>query len=151
MTRLLSFCLLLLSCLATRPATAQAVVKLLPGDCLDRPFIGVDSATYYSTAAYVAQAKTVLDTRAARIAELERSEASRSQQLATTEAELHRCRGEGKLDAVDFRTMAVAGQQLAGKPPSKPLLLDGNTYKGIGIGGVLVTVGGVLLKVFVFH
>lgn len=151
MTRLLTACLLLLSCLATRPATAQAVVKLLPGDCLDRPFIGVDSATYYSTADYVAQARTVLDTRAARIAELERTNQTAAEQLATTEAELHRCRGEGKLDAVDFRTVAVAGQKLASKPPAPPLLLDGNTYKGIGIGGALVAVGGVLLKVFVFH
>ena len=150
MTRLVSLSLLLLSCLATRPATSQ-VWRLDSGTVARGPLIGLDTATYHSTMNYVSGAKVLLGARADRIAQLERDGQTATQQLAAAESELRRCRAEAKLDAADFHTVVVEGQKLAGKPPALPLLLDGHFYKGVGTGGVLAAAAAVLLKVFVFH
>jgi hypothetical protein len=123
------------------------VVRLEVGDVAKRPLIGIDTATYRSTRQYVAAAGQLLLVRADRITALERG-AKLSDSVRTAYAdELRRCRAGASATSADYERMRQAARVALASPPRPPLLLDGHTYKGVGLGGVLA----VLLKVFVFH
>lgn len=147
MKKLLLSSLLFLSCLATLPATAQAVVKLLPGDCLDRPFIGVDTTTWHRTLDYIAAAKKRIAAGQTHINNLTRELATATAGKNALQAELGRCRTEGEAKELTIAQLGAQAQKLGSLPIQPPLLADPRTYR---VGG-LALVAGLVAGVFLLH
>lgn len=146
MKHLPAACLLLLLCLLSQPATSQ-VYRLSAGDVVRAPLVGIDTATYRSTHAYVATASQLLLVRANRIAQLERSGRLADSVQTAYAAELRRCQAGRAASDADYEKMRTAARVALASPPRPPLLLDSRTYKGMGAGAAI----GLLLKVLVFR
>lgn len=147
MKKLLLSSLLFLSCLVTHPATAQAVVRLLPGDCIDRPFIGVDTTTWHRTLDYIAAAKKRIAAGQTHINNLTRELATASAGNHALQTELGRCRTEGEASQKTIAELGAQAQKLGALPIQPPLLADPRTYR---VGGLALVVG-IVAGVFFIH
>ena len=119
------------------------VVKLLPGDIVREPLIGLDEATYQAGR----RAVQLVPAADAVQADLRREAALAHQQLATTEQALRECRASRTATEADYQLAQKAVTVALASPPRPPWLLDSHTYKGAGLGAVAM----VLLKLVIFH
>lgn len=145
-------CLLLLSCLLSRPASSQpspslqerglggGVFRLDSGTVASRPLIGLDPATYATTRQYVSTAQQLLAVRAERVVQLERATHLADSLSLVVSAELRRCRQQAAASEAEFQVLAAQARQAVAQPVRPPLLLDGHFYKGCGVGAVALVV-----------
>ena len=147
MKKLLLTCLLLLSFPVIHRATGQAVVRLLPGDVLDRSLIGVDTATWRRTLNYIDAAKVGLKAGRVHINNLTRELATASAAKNALQVELARCRDEGEASQKTITELGAQAQKLAALPIQPPLLADPRTYR---VGGIALAVG-FILGIFATH
>jgi hypothetical protein len=112
-----------------------------------RQLIGIDPSTYQAVREGQANDEQLLLVRAARITNLVATRRADSLAYVRQAAELRASHLDVAALNAELTQQEVRARKLLGQPLQKPLLLDGNTYKG----GAAVVVVGTLLKIFVFH
>jgi len=120
------------------------VVTLEAGTLTTRKLIGLDSAAYQSLRLGRAIDQQIIAGKTAEITKLHRVMAHDSITAAGVAQQLTDCRRGWATITADLNAQEVRTAKALALPSQKPLLLDGNTYKGAGAGAVAL----LLLKVF---